>query len=72
LESRAIVLLLRAICSIASFGIAKFRAIVEFPDANKIHQIEPLELIFFISTSRTAREFVQIWNRANGLSYCFY
>ena len=65
--------LLRAICSIPSFGIAKFAAIVLISRCQqKCQQIGRMELTFYQCFQRGSKISPKIWNRTNGLSYCFY
>jgi hypothetical protein len=65
--------LLRAICSIPSFGIAKFAAIVLISRCQqKCQQIGRMELTFYQCFQRGSKIFPKIWNQTNGLSYCFY
>jgi hypothetical protein len=64
---------LRAICSIPSFGIAKFAAIVLISRCQqKCQQIGRMELTFYQCFQRVLKIFLKIWNQTNGLSYCFY
>ena len=65
--------LLRAICSIPSFGIAKLAAIVLISRCQqKCQQIRRMELTFYQCFQGGSKIFPKIWNRTNGLSYCFY
>ena len=65
--------LLRAICSIPSFGIAKFAAIVLISRCQqKCQQIGRMELTFYQCFQRGSKIFPKIGNQTNGLSYCFY
>jgi hypothetical protein len=64
---------LRAICSIPSFGIAEFAAIVLISRCQqKCQQIGRMGLTFYQCFQRDSKIFPKIWNRTNVLSYCFY
>ncbi len=64
---------LRAICSFPSFGIGEIRRDRLISRCQrKYQQIGRLVLTFYQCFQRSSKIFSKIWNRTNGLSYCFY